>query len=324
MGQECLEGIACRDSLISSEAERLGLDRKYACNPDDPWCGSPYKSKLAADLWEKCYNPQSLNLVRHQGLPKLLSCIPNLKARERVDKFESGLMLATKASNIGGILSLNQEKLRAWRTKYGIRNHCWLLIHQESRDHLQDRLSEKTKDSRFLSVLRAVGLRTVFITPGYSVYDDGTMCPVRQVLNIRRSLREAAWANQNGFPAVPTIGWNSHRSTDLEYLASWATKQGEFLTTLAVNAQTGTNSDALTTKLAEGIVEIERLSSRQFQWIVFGGRRRIEILSGFIPRHRLVQICRSENFHIPSGMRIETAPIDLPLLKLATKKTRPA
>lgn len=314
MCQPCLLGLACRDMVASSEADSLEIGGDHACNSDDDWCGSPYLSESAFAEWKECTDPEKLDFIEPQGLPSLPPCVPNLMAREKVGAFDSRLMLATKATNIGGILSSNNAKLLAWRTRYGISNRCWLLIHQESRDQYQERLAMLTPNPHFFDNLRSLGKRVIFVTPGFSVYDDGTMCPLRQVLNIRRSLLEAARANRNGYASVPTIGWNSNRQSDLVFLSNWASRQTHLLTTLAVNAQTGTATDSLTIELGKGMAEIERRSDRTFQWIVFGGRRRIEVLAESIPRERMIQVARIKDFQVPVVSKTGRQHVQLQLM----------
>jgi len=219
--------------------------------------------------------------------------------------------VAAKLTDIGGILSSNERKLISWRTTYGIGFKANLLVHQESLDRLQDRLSLALEEASAFELIKWLGDPIIFVSPGYSVYDDGSMCPIRQVLNIRRSLLEAAKANRAGLPSIPSLGWNSNRQEDIDFLAGWLVRQEGKVRTVAVNAQTGTSTNTLALVLGSGMAEIERRSGRKFHWIVFGGRRKIELISEFIPRSRISQVSRSKDFALapPPSMATRFRPI---------------
>jgi hypothetical protein len=296
VSQDCLVGLSCRDSIHPLDAQRLGIPGEQACNPDHPWCGSPRLNKATLALWERCGDERSLDFCKYVPIPRLVSCVPNLTAREKVFGSEIHSFLAAKATDIGGILSANRAKLTTWRTTYGVHRDCVLLVHQESLDPLQERFGTFLDRCDSFELLNLLGGRLVFVSPGYSVYDDGSMCPVRQVLNMRRSLFDAACANRAGLPSIPTLGWNSKRPEDIAFLSNWLARQGRKVRTLAVNAQTGTASNALAVALGSGMAEIERQAGRAFHWVVFGGRKRTEALCEYVPRRRITQISRLKDF----------------------------
>lgn len=302
--QDCLIGMACRDMVPLCDAGCLGLSGEHACNPEHPWCAAPSLQDRAYREWAECSIPENLDFKSVIPIPRLPACIWNLSAREKLDDSGGHRVIAAKLTDIGGILSKNGPKLAAWRQSYGISSATALLVHQESIDRLQERLGVAAGDQDFFDHLRLLGGRIVFVSPGYSVYDDGSMCPVRQVLNMRRSLHEAARANRAGLPAIPTLGWNARRPEDLEFLADWLKRQGRYVRTLAVNAQTGTSSNALGLALGSGMVELERLADSSFHWVVFGGRKKVEAICEFLPRSRITQVSRPKDF---TGIDVQAA-----------------
>ncbi|QYK53090.1 MAG: hypothetical protein KF824_12635 [Fimbriimonadaceae bacterium] len=208
-------------------------------------------------------------------------------------------MVAAKLTDIGGILSFQPAKLELWRKRYGVPNKTTVLLHQESLDILQDKISPLIEDGRLFNLARSLGSNLIFGAPGYSVYDDGSMCPIKQIANLRTSLLHAAMANRAGFQSIPTLGWNKDRPRDIEFIAGWLQKQGKRVSVLAVNAQTGTHSLQLCEELLKGILEIERQATKEYHWVVFGGRKRIETLAHAIPRDRITQVARPRDFQMP-------------------------
>lgn len=293
MNQHCLSGMCCRDMILPSEADRFGLANDHACDPNRRDCGDPNISEIALEQWRECFDDDLLDFSKRQVIPPLPRCIPNLRARESAHDIKSHV-LAVKATDIGGLRSRDSRRLASWRLKYGVDTHALLMIHQESRDPLIESLWRHMRDDSFYDELQRLG-RLVLVSPGFSVYDDGTMCDLRQVLHMRLSLRLAARANQSGVPVIPTFGWNHHRKHDLKFLAEWCERQGDKLYSVAVNAQTGSLSVELQ-NLVQGMMFIEQKVGRSYEWIVFGGRQRIERITEFFPRNRIVQVARAENF----------------------------
>lgn len=297
MSEPCLPGLCCRDAVLLSEAERFGLAFDYACNPNSVMCGCPDVNALALEQWKSCGNDASLDFVLPQRLPQLAPCVPNLRARENARAYSRFRVLAATATDIGGIRSRDPNRLERWRERYGVDAKSVLLVHQESCDLEQEKLWKCLQSSQNFEELRPLG-RLVFVGPGFSVYDSGSMCPLRQVLHMRLSLRMAARANRAGIPSIPTLGWNHYREQDLDFLIQWCSRQGSKLRTIAVNAQTGTVPVELR-NLASGMTMIESQTGNAYQWVVFGGRVRIEQLSEFIPRGRIVQVAREKDFQTP-------------------------
>lgn len=312
MNQPCLAGLCCRDMILSSEADNLGLTYDYACNLDDPGCGCPDKSVLALEQWQECFDYRLLDLARPQRLSRLAPCVPNLKPREKAGHLRMYSVIAVKATDMGGLVSRDGPLLRSWRERYEVASQTTLLVHQESRDERQGRLFPLIQDGSVFELMQSIG-RAVFIPPGLSVYDDGSMCPLRQILHMRLSLRLAAKASLVGLDTVPVFGWNHARIQDIEFLAQWCKRQGDKLQVIAVNAQTGSLRHELR-HLALGMVEIERQAQRQYRWIVFGGLRRIESLAEFIPRHRIIQVSRPKDFQVPLRSRSGSMQVQLQLL----------
>lgn len=276
------------------DASLIGVRGDHACDPNHPWCASPTYHNDARDQWEAC-NAANLDYQTAIAIPKLTPCVQNLSARQRVEPHLRAGVVAAKMSDIGGILSANPLKLAVWRQTYGVFDST-LLLHQESLDQLQDRFGRALQQKRFFDLVKVLGGRLVFISPGYSVYDDGTMCPLRQVLNLRRSLLEAARANRAGFASIPTLGWSSQRAEDLDFVATWLRRQNGKVRVLAINAQTGKSSDSLALALGAGMREIENRTGLSYRWVVFGGRRRVDLISEFIPRNRITQVSRPKDF----------------------------
>jgi hypothetical protein len=175
-----------------------------------------------------------------------------------------------------------------------------VLLHQESLDGAQERLGLALQNPDFFELVKAIGGPIAFVSPGYSVYDDGSMCPIRQVQNMYRSLYEAAKANRAGLPSIPLLSWNSGRAEDLDFLAEWLLRQGPKVPVVAVNAQTGTNTDALAIALGTGMAQLERMIHRRYKWLVFGGRRKVEVIAQFIKRRQIVQVSRPKDFFLSS------------------------
>lgn len=172
-----------------------------------------------------------------------------------------------------------------------------VLLHQESLDFWQEKLALASERPGYFQRIGDIGNPLVYVAPGFSVYDDGTMCPVGQVLNLRRSLLAAARANAAGLPTVPTIGWCRDRPSDITFIAGWLRRQGDKVTTIAVNAQTARRNMSLTMSLGQGMLEIESQANSKYRWLVFGGRKRIGLLAQLLPRERMVQIARPIDFH---------------------------
>lgn len=297
--QDCLIGFGCDDQINKSDALRFQIESGRACDPNHPWCGSPTHCETARRQWEKCWDDEALDFTNTFPQWSLPACVPNLTAREVLPKFPSYKVVAAKLTDIGGILSFNPSKLEQWRRRYGIPARTTVLLHQESLDALQDKLAPLVEDGRLFELARSLGSNIVFEAPGYSVYDDGSMCPVKQVANLRTSLLHAAMANRAGFDSIPTLGWNQNRPRDIEFISSWLKRQEGKITALAVNAQTGTHSNQLVEELAKGILEIERQAGIEYHWVVFGGRKRIETLVQSIPRNRITQVSRPKDFQVP-------------------------
>lgn len=294
--QDCLIGLACRDMVHPFDASRLAVAGDHACDSNHPWCGSPRFNRDAARQWEQCGDQRSLDFQSYISIPILDACVPNLTAREKIPYGQTPQILAAKATDIGGILSSDSLKLTRWRRTYGIHTNCVLLVHQESLDKWQERLGQKLDHPPFFGLFKQIGGRVVFVSPGYSVYDDGSMCPLRQTLNMRRSLHVAAIANRAGIPSIPTLGWNSNRPEDITFLSHWLSRQGRKVQVVAVNAQTGTANCKLAVALGQGMAEIEHQTGRALRWVVFGGRKRIETLCEFVPRSRITQVSRPKDF----------------------------
>ena len=281
------------------DAVRLGLDGDHSCNPAHPWCGAPNQSSSARAQWEECWDDDNLDFSAPNLVASLPPCILNLTAREKLPNGNRARVVAAKASDIGGILSSDPTRVSEWSSRFGIPQSCLVVVHQESQDLMQEKFAIRACDPHFWKLFKLVARNVLLVGPGYSVYDDGTMCTVRQTLNLRRSLLEAAKANRAGLSAVPTFGWNKDRPQDLEFLAAWLRRQRGLVRTVAVNAQTGTHSTAIVTELGRGIVEIERLAGASYQWLVFGGQKRIESLCEFLPRARITQVSRRKDFQQP-------------------------
>lgn len=295
MKQYCLSGMCCRDMILPCEAERFGLGDDFACNPENQDCGSPNNSEIALEQWRACYDDSLLDFSNQQIIPSLPLCVPNLRARDTARGIRSRV-LAAKASDIGGLRCSDSLKLAQWRSRYGVPKDTLLMVHQESKDILLESLWNHMQYDSFFDELQQLG-RLVLVAPGFSVYDDGSMCDLRQILHMRLSLRIAARANRAGVPVIPTIGWNHHRQGDIKFLAEWCKRQEDKLHSVAVNAQTGSLRIELQ-NLVRGMMFIEQEAGRRYKWIVFGGRQRIERVSEFLPRRRIVQVAREENFDL--------------------------
>ena len=295
--QDCLFGLACYDQINQADADRFQIPNGISCKYKE--CGAPSNSESAREQWERCWDDSALDFLKESPRVILPPCVPNLMAREVLPAFARYNVIAAKITDIGGFLSFNPSKLDKWRQRYGIPRRTTVLIHQESLDKVQEKIASVIESGKFFDLARRLGSNLIFGAPGYSVYDDDSMCPIKQVANLRTSLLPAALANRAGLLSIPTIGWNKSRPRDIEFIAEWLRRQGSKVNTLAVNAQTGTHSTKLCEELTEGILEIERQASREFHWVVFGGRKRIETIVQAIPRDRITQVSRPKDFQIP-------------------------
>jgi hypothetical protein len=190
-------------------------------------------------------------------------------------------VIATRYTEVGGILSLNVEKVAGWRKKRDIPASKRVLLIQETKDKDLESLFPATLRSEFFPTLARLR-KIILVSPGHSVYDDGTMCEWLQLLNLKRSIFFTYMANLHGIPCVTCIGWNRHRRRDLERLAEWLLRQGDKVTHLAVNAQTG--GPELWGALIEGMCYLEATTGRSYHWLIVGGTDTLPVVYARFPK----------------------------------------
>ncbi|RYG98323.1 MAG: hypothetical protein EON58_07470 [Alphaproteobacteria bacterium] len=195
----------------------------------------------------------------------------------------NGAHLAVKYTDIDGLVAGDLDKVMKWRRRYGIAPDQLLILHQESRDDLLERLYRATRKASFWFLLSLLG-PCILIAPGYSVYDDGSMCRVHQKYNMARSARFVYEAASHGFDLVPALGWD--RQSDLSQHSAWL--RGSESKVIAINAQTGLR---LIPDLVDGMLQIERDLDQQVEWIVFGGRKGVQrIVREGIDSQRIIHV----------------------------------
>lgn len=200
-----------------------------------------------------------------------------------------GSTIATRYTQIGGLRSkvIDFAKVAGWRRRRNIPDHKKVLLIQEAKDKTLESLFPATLRPEFFPAVAKLG-NVVLVSPGYSVYDNGVMCEWLQLLNLKRSIFFAYLANLHGIPCIPCIGWNRHRRRDLERLAEWLVRQGDKVTHLAVNAQTG--GAELWGALAEGMAFLEAATGRSYHWLIVGGTDPLHVIYAHIPKSRITHV----------------------------------
>lgn len=310
----------CRDSVPEAVANYYGILGHHIC----PAKGGCYLPNLHPEVYEMLSAIESLefpnleNWVPIGQIPELIRTVPgDYTLPFRISAL--GSTVATKYTEIGGLRSrtIDNNKIKCWRSARRISQETRVLLLEESKDRMLEALSPATFNPMFFPSLAGIG-NVVLVSPGYSVYDDGSMCEWLQLLNMTRSIHFAYMANQYGLPCVPCIGWNRFRSRDLERLAEWLIRQGEKVTHLAVNAQTG--GEQLWSPLADGMYYLESKTRMQYHWVVFGGTNSLHVISSKLPSSRISLVSSAVPTytlkHRPIGQK---ATVDIPQELLVMK-----
>ncbi|MHB8637593.1 MAG: hypothetical protein ACYC96_14080 [Fimbriimonadaceae bacterium] len=289
MNATCL--FNCRCAARESEVERFGLVGDTYCVPDSAMCFGPANRPSIVGVLTTIDGldfPDLPNDVQIPYLPEAIRTIPG-DSPLPFGIGPLGRALATRYTQIGGLRQAvpNIGKLASWRKTRGIPDRKRLLLIQESGDEMLESLFPVTMRPEFFPAIAALG-DVVLVSPGYSVYDDGSMCEWLQLINLKRSIFFTYLANVAGLPCIPCIGWHQDRRRDLDRLAEWLNRQGGKVTHLAVNAQTG--GSALWAALSFGMKYLEAVTGRSFHWLVCGGTAPLSTIYRHLPSSRITHI----------------------------------
>ena len=282
----------CRDGASEVDADHFGVEGYCTC----PASGGCYTPDVRPELIQVLTAVEGLDFpdfphkVPIGPFPEAVRTIPgDSHLPFRIGPL--GPVLATRYTQIGGLRPkskvIDAAKVAMWRQKRGIPGPTRLVLIQETKDEELESLFPATLWPGFFPALAMLG-NTVLVSPGYSVYDDGTMCEWLQLLNLKRSIFFAYQANLHGLPCIPCIGWNKNRPMDLERLAEWLRRQGDKVTHLAVNAQTGGNE--LWAALVNGMAFLESATGRTYHWLVVGGTDPLRHVYGRLPKERVTHL----------------------------------
>ncbi len=278
----------CRSAESQVAVERYGLIGDCTCIDG---CYTPSQHPQLIEVYSAVEGLEFPDLPNHVPilpLPGAIRTIPGDSPLPfRVGPL--GPVLATRYTQIGGLREkvIDFQKLKGWRKRRNVPDHKGLLLIQESSDKVLESLFPATLNPDFFRAISTLG-NVVLMSPGYSVYDNGKFCEWLQLLNMKRSLFFAYMANLAGLPCIPCIGWHRHRPRDLERLAEWLNRQGDKVTHLAVNAQTG--STELWGDLAAGMAYLEQATGRKYQWLVCGGTDALGVLYRRFPSSRITHV----------------------------------
>ncbi len=284
---------SCRHSVAEATAEHFGILGHSAC-PAAGGCYIPEQRPELTSIFmavEGLEFPDFRNKISIGDLPKVVRTIPG----DSPLPFDVGLldpMVATRYTQIGGLRTkkIDFGKVSGWPMKRRVPDHIRVLLLQESKDKLLESLSIATLRQEFFPALAKLG-NVVLVSPGYSVYDIGVMCEWLQLLNMKRSIFFAYLANLYSLPCIPCIAWNRHRPRDLERLADWLARQGDKVTHLAVNAQTG--GPLLWDALSHGMAYLEEATGRTYHWLVIGGTSSVSVVYSWFPENRVTLVSAS-------------------------------
>jgi len=312
----------CADTFKLSEQKEFGVEPEATCDVKEVCCRTlPGWLEIVANTGSGGYRFRTTtNVVKMPCLPSFICAIDGDQGHRPYMEAVKDRTWAVKFQRaIAGDLN-NTGRLKHWRHRQGIPEGKRLVLHQESDDADLERFHKKTLHPNFFSILRA-SPNTICVSPGYSVYDDGSMCRHQQLLNMKRSFDFFILASDNGVPCIPCLGWNLRE--DLSRIAQWINAHPK-LCYVAINAQTLRRDQF--TKLCRDMTDVER-DSRPLRWVVFGGRRVVEHLNGCGFNKRLTLITAMPIQRARAGRAIDTTfhsdnKIELFLYNHATMQAR--
>ena len=276
-------GNCCSGNFKPVERDIFGVEPNLECDKVTTCCvGLPDWHEIQVQSGGYHF-PCTTNIPSIPSLPKIISSIKwgnsHLKYKPALGK---SVWAVPYSSVLKGDLK-NTQQLNGWLEQKDLIREPLVLLHQETHDDYLARLYPKTFDPNFFTAINSAP-NCITIAPGYSVYDDGTMCRHYQLLNMKRSVEFFVRACESGVPCIPYFGWNLPE--DLSRIAKWVNAHPT-LRYVAINTQTlGKNAyDKLATEM-----KVIEAASRPLQWVVFGGRVVIKHLSanGFADRLSLV------------------------------------
>jgi hypothetical protein len=290
MCQRTLDGFNCC-SAAPKESERYGLIGDSYCDPGQGGCYSPAQRPELLQVFASIGGLDFPDLTNRIAIPELPVSIQTIRG-DSSPRFQSSLLgpvIATRYTEIGGLRlkPIDAARVAAWRVKRNIPIHRGILLHQEDVDDRLESLFPATLRPGFFAAIADIG-NVLLVSPGYSIYDNHKMCEWLQLLNLKRSIHFAYLANRAGLPCIPCIGWHKDRVRDLERLSEWLSRQGDKVTHLAVNAQTG-GAD-LWALLVQGMTYIENATGRRYRWVVFGGTDVLPVIFSHFHTSRVIHV----------------------------------
>ncbi|MES2460832.1 MAG: hypothetical protein V4671_09620 [Armatimonadota bacterium] len=277
------DGGCCSETFRGIDARNFGVEPDLLCANVQNCCGRRTDWPVVLERTLGYTLPRAGTIADVPDLPNVIhsfkgdmSHIPYIGALE-------GMVWAMRYSRaLAGTLK-STTRLSEWMRNQKLSTEKLVLFHQETRDKDLERLFKRTFLPNFFPTVGAVS-NCLMVSPGYSVYDNGSMCRHHQLYNLWRSIDFFVRACDHGIPCVPSLGWNL--KVDLERIAEWLNLHPS-LRYVAINCQTIRQNQF--GDIADALSYIESMS-RELRWVVFGGPKIIEYLSarGFGERLHLV------------------------------------
>jgi hypothetical protein len=283
--------FSCRDAEPVMVSDHFGLIGDTYCPLEQGGCYTPAHRPQLLQVYTAVEGLEFPDLPYKIPIPPLPEAVATIPGDSPLP-FRLGPLgpaVATRYTQIGGLRSnpIRAEKVAGWRNRRNVGAHKRLILLQESGDTALESLFPATLRPEFFPAIAKLR-DVVLVSPGYSVYDDGTMCEWLQLLNLKRSIFFVYLANLAGLPCIPCIGWHKDRLRDLQRLAAWLTRQGDKVTHLAANAQTG--GDTLWAALAEGMTYLEEATGRTYHWMMCGGTDPLHVIYRRFPVGRMTHV----------------------------------
>jgi hypothetical protein len=273
----------CMDTFKSAERRAFGVEPNLECD-------RVHICRRRRPEWDEIlaqsggyHLPKASTIIEVPPLPDIIHSVKgDLSHFPYLGTLEEMIWAVPYSRALGGGLE-NTERLTQWLDHQKLSSENLILLHQETHDEELERVFEKTFHPNFFPILRSAP-NCVSISPGYSVYDDGSMCRHHQLYNMWRSIDFFVRACASGVPCIPSLGWNLKE--DLDRIAEWLNAHPA-LQYVAMNAQTLSVSQFAMVSAAMKYIENK---ARKLRWVVFGGQRISEFLNanGFGGRLHLV------------------------------------
>lgn len=280
----------CAQCMSKDKIEHLGVESSRECEGTNCINGHGVKFKFVNRICEPL--PITNTLVHIPELPRVIDSLRNGRVSPEILKLSDGA-LGYLYTNVQGLRSKSSEwQISRFRKNKSIPSKYTMVFHQESKDHLLEKVFLPSFRSYFFDSLDLIG-NCVLVSPGYAVYSDGTMCRYHQLYNLWRSIDFYVRATDAGLPCIPSIGWSE--KTDLIRISKWLNLH-PFITHLSVNMQTYNSLEKLKSVVSD--IRFIESQTRKFSWVVFGNISAVKAFSGYDFSNRL-HIATSS--HIQSG-----------------------